>query len=139
MTTLFWSQVHGATTHFPIAFLFGGAFFDVIGFFRPNAPRRVDYLSAGFYLILLAGIGSFAAVISGLILNGWRLLGTGLLLQHHRFVWSAFALIVGLTTWRAAVGREPSRPSFTAYLVVLTIACALVGGAGWSGGKLVGR
>ncbi|MBA3963653.1 MAG: DUF2231 domain-containing protein [Chthoniobacterales bacterium] len=139
MSILFWSQVHGATTHFPIAFLFGGALFDTLGFFRRGAEASLRYLSAGFYSILVAGLGSFAAVVSGLIVNGWKLVGTGLLLQHHRYVWSAFALTVGLTTWRAVVGYNPSRPALAFYLVVLFLACALVGGAGWTGGHLVGR
>jgi uncharacterized membrane protein len=60
-----------------------------------------------------------------------------LLLEHHLFVWPAFALIVGLTSWRIATGQSPSRRAFTIYLLLLATACALVGAAGLSGGELL--
>ncbi len=136
---LFWSRLHGGATHFPIAFLFGAALFDTVGFFGCRLASRSDFQAAGYWLMLLAGLGSFAAVFSGLILNDWKLTGTDLVLQHHLFVWPAFTLIVGLTTWRAAVGQSPSRRAFAAYLSILAITCALIGAAGWSGGEIIGR
>jgi hypothetical protein len=76
-------------------------------------------------------------VFSGLALSKWTISGKNLLLQHHVFVWPAFALVFCLTSWRVAVGQSPSRRAFAIYFSLLGTACALLGGAGFSGGELV--
>jgi uncharacterized membrane protein len=58
-------------------------------------------------------------------------------LRHHYFVWPAFALIVGLATWRFLVGREPSRRAFILYLATMLIGCSLMGAAGFFGGEML--
>jgi uncharacterized membrane protein len=136
---LFWSRVHGGATHFPIALIFGAALFDALGFVAWKSARRSGFQVAGYWLILLGGLSSFAAVFSGLILNQWKVIGTGLLREHHFFVWPAFALTMALAGWRAAAGQKPSRRASAIYLSFLAITCALMGAAGWSGGELIGR
>jgi uncharacterized membrane protein len=135
MSSIFWTRLHGGATHFPIAFIFGAALFDALGFFCSSRQR--EFQTTGYWLLILGGVGSFGAMFSGLVTSKWNACGQGLLLQHHLFVWPAFALIVGLTTWRVAVGASPSGRAFGIYFSVLTIACALVGAAGYTGGELL--
>lgn len=135
MDSIFWSRVHGGVTHFPIALIFSAAFFETIGFLFSSRQR--DFRVTGYWLLVLGGISSFGAVFSGLALSKWTVSGKGLLLEHHLFVWPAFALIVGLTSWRVAVGQSPSSRAFAIYLSLLATACALVGAAGLSGGELL--
>jgi uncharacterized membrane protein len=137
ISSIFWTQVHGAATHFPIAFLFGAALFDAIGFFLADPSKQRSFQVTGYWLLILSGLSSFGAVFSGLAASRWRVWGTGSLLQHHLFAWPAFALIVGLTSWRVVVVSTPSRRAFALYLSVLAVTCALVGAAGWSGGELL--
>jgi uncharacterized membrane protein len=135
MDSIFWLRVHGGVTHFPIALVFGAAFFETIGLL--SSSKRQEFKTVSYWLLVLGGISSFGAVFSGLALSKWTISGKTLLLQHHLFVWPAFALIVGLTCWRLAIGENPSRRAFAIYLSLLATACALVGAAGFSGGELV--
>ena len=135
MDSIFWLRVHGGTTHFPIALVFGAAFFETIGLL--SSSRQGDFRLVSYWLLVLGGISSFGAVFSGLALSKWTISGKTLLLQHHVFVWPAFALIVGLTSWRVALGNSPLRRAFAIYLSLLATACALLGGAGFSGGELL--
>lgn len=137
ISSIFWMQVHGAITHFPIAFLFGAALFDAIGFLLPVSSKRRSFQFTGYWLLILGGLSSFGAAFSGLAVSRWSVSGTGPLLQHHLFAWPAFALIVGLTSWRVVVVSTPSRRAFAVYLSVLALTCALVGMVGWSGGELL--
>lgn len=134
MASIFWSRVHGGVTHFPVALIFSATFFETIGFLFSS---RQDFRVTGYWLLVFSGITSFGAVFSGLASSNWAVSGKGLLLEHHLFVWPAFALIVGLTSWRVAVGENPSRRAFAIYLLLLATACALVGAAGFSGGELL--
>jgi uncharacterized membrane protein len=135
MNSIFWSHVHGGVTHFPVALIFSAAFFETIGFLFSSRQR--DFRATGYWLLVFSGISSFGAVFSGLALSKWAISGKGLLFEHHLFVWPAFALLVGLTSWRVMVGQSPSRRAFAIYLSLLAAACVLVGAAGLSGGKLL--
>lgn len=139
MSLLWWSRLHGATTHFPIGLVFCAAFFDLLGLSRCRCSARTDCQMLAYWLIILGSIGSFAAVISGLALNHWQVVGSGNLRQHHLFVWPAFALIVALATWRLVTGKSPTRGALLVYVLALVGACALLVGAGWSGGELLFR
>ena len=137
MNSLFWSRLHGGATHFPIALVFGAALFDILSFVYRGSRRRRDFGVIGFWLVILGALGSFGAVFSGLALSKWQIGGTGQLLRHHLFVWPAFALIVGLATWRTLVGYHPTRRAFGVYLGTLLISCAVIGAAGFFGGELL--
>ena len=137
MNSLFWSRLHGGATHFPIALIFGAAFFDILSFRCRSPRRRRDFSVIGVRLVALGALGSFGAVFSGLALSKWAIGGTGQLLRHHLFVWPAFALIVGLATWRLLVGYHPSRRAFRAYIGTMLISCAVIGVAGFFGGELL--
>jgi uncharacterized membrane protein len=133
MNSLFWSRMHGGATHFPIALIFGAAIFDALGFWR----HKRDFTVVGYWLVILAALGSLGAVVSGLVLAKWTIGGKGLLLLHHVFVWPAFALIIGLATWRLLAGEQTSRRALKIYICVVSIACALIGAAGFFGGEML--
>jgi hypothetical protein len=59
------------------------------------------------------------------------------LFRHHLFVWPAFALIIGLATWRMLVGYYPSPRAFQFYIGTILISCAVIGTAGFFGGELL--
>jgi uncharacterized membrane protein len=137
MNSLFWSRAHGGATHFPIALILGATFFDLLAFLLPRSPKRHDFSTIGYWLVILGALGSFGAVFTGLALTKWTIIGTGLIRQHHLFVWPAFALIVGAAAWRYMAGRQPSRRSFRIYLCAMVLACTLISAAGFFGGELL--
>lgn len=112
-------------------------FFDALGFFLYASPRQREFSVTGYWLMIFGALGSLGAVFSGLALSKWKIGGTGLLLRHHLFVWPAFALIIGLGTWRFLIGNRSTHRGFAIYLSVMAIACALIGTAGFFGGELL--
>ena len=137
MNLLFWERVHGGLTHLPIALIFVAAFFDALAFFCRRSPKRGEFKAIGYWLVIIGALGSFGAVFSGLVLSKGTIGGTGAVLRHHYFVWPAFALIVGLGTWRFLVGRDPSRRAFGLYFSIMLVGCSLMGAAGFFGGEML--
>ena len=137
MNSLFWSRLHGGVTHFPIALIFISAFFDALGFYRKHSARQRELKTAGYWLVILSALGCFGSVVTGLLLSQGKIGGTGLLLRHHLAVWPAFALILGLGTWRCLVRNNSSRRGFAIYLCVLGLACILIAVAGFFGGEML--
>ena len=135
MNSMFWVHLHGGVTHFPIAFVFGAALFETLGFICRSKQPEFGMIAS--WLLLLAGLSAFGAMFSGLVTSNWNPCGKDLALQHHRFAWPSFALIVGLATWRITVRGNSSRPAFLAYLSMMGLTCALVAGAGFSGANLL--
>jgi len=137
MNSLFWERAHGGLTHFPIALIFVATFFDLLWFLPGRLRKRSAFQAIGYWLVILATVSAFAAVVSGLALSKWQIGGTGLVRLHHLFVWPAFALIVGLTAWRVLVRNQFSRHAFVSYLVVAGATCGLIGAAGYVGGEML--
>ena len=137
MDSLFWSKVHGGTTHFPIALLIASALFDLAGYALNREPHSRDLHAASFYALLLGALASFAAVLSGLIITHWETLGGGQLGKHHLYVWPGFALLVGLAVWRLVVRGQASRRAFGIYLGVLIVTAVLMTAAGYWGGEMM--
>ena len=137
MNSLFWSRLHGGATHFPIALLFGAFFFDALAFVRPGSAKQRDFTIIGYWLVILGALGSLPAVFSGLALAKWTIGGSGQVLRHHLFVWPAFALIIGLASWRFLAGPSPSRQGLAAYLVSTAVACLCIAAAGFFGGEML--
>ena len=132
-----WPKLHGASTHFPMALAMAAALFDGLGFVWPkSSPRKAQFHAAGYFTIILGALGTFPAVLSGLLMTKGEVLGHDALRFHHLFVWPAFAGLVGLGVWRALVNDRASPRSFTVYLVVLFLTAALMAGAGYWGGEL---
>lgn len=134
-----WPKLHGATTHFPIALAICSVACDGAGWIWNDRSGAAGLRSTGYWTMLLAAIGSVGAVFSGLLMTHGSVAGHGALRWHHAFVWPAFALLVGLATWRTVAGRQASRRQFAVYLAVVVVAAALVSGAGYWGGELLVR
>jgi uncharacterized membrane protein len=132
-----WANLHGGSTHFPIAMMIASFLFDFAAYVL-REPYKRDLHVAGYYTLLLGALATFVAVLSGLAISAWQFFGEGLLLKHHDFVWPAFGLMIGLAVWRLVVRNEASRLAFGAYLVCAAITAGLMGAAGYFGGELLG-
>lgn len=137
MDSAFWTEVHGAATHFPLALVLCAGALDGVGFVLVDRPAVRDLHAAGYWTMSLGAVGTVPAVFSGLLMTKGRLLGHGALRMHHLFVWPAFALIVGLAMWRVLIGRHATRGMFAGYLAGVAVAAALVAGAGYWGGEMM--
>ncbi len=138
MSSKFWANIHGGSTHFPIALIIASVLFDLIGYALNREPHSKDLHVAAFYALMLGALASFVAVLSGLIISGWHVHGGGLLGKHHLFVWPAFGLIVALAVWRLVVRQQASRGAYGMYLVVSMAAAVVMAIAGYWGGELQG-
>ncbi|MEP6671440.1 MAG: DUF2231 domain-containing protein [Chthoniobacter sp.] len=134
-----WSKAHGAFTHFPIALMLVSTFCDSASLFRGPAERQRALRSTATITLVLGALGSYAAVATGLVITKWQVWGHGTLLHHHQFVWPAFALMVGLATWRVITRQTAAEKPPTAYLALMFLAAALMSGAGYWGGELLNR
>ncbi|MGI9086468.1 MAG: c-type cytochrome [Chthoniobacterales bacterium] len=132
----FWLRVHGGSTHFPIVLLAVSVLFDLLGIFWPADSARRGLHAAGFLSAAIGVVVSFGAVASGLIISGWKILGTGTLLRHHQFIWPGFGISVALVIWRATVGRRASLGAFRVYLCAMAMASALILAGAYYGGEL---
>lgn len=137
MDPTLWAKAHGATTHFPLALVLCSGALDAAGFVLAGRPIVRDLHAGGYWTMLLGALGTVPAVFSGLLMTKGSVLGHGALRMHHLFVWPAFALILGLATWRLLVGRRATRPMFSAYLAGVGLAAGLVLAAGYWGGELM--
>jgi uncharacterized membrane protein len=133
-----WPKLHGASVHFPVALTMAAALFDGLGWAWPDSsPRKVQFHAAGYFTIILGALGTFPAVLSGLFMTKGVVLGHDALLFHHLFVWPAFAMLVGLGTWRALAGEKASPRHFSIYIIVQFVTAGLMAGAGYWGGELI--
>jgi len=133
-----WANLHGGSTHFPIALMIASVIFDTLAYLIPGESLKRDLSAAGFYALILGAAASFVAALSGMVISAFQFFGPGLLAKHHDFVWPAFGLMIGLAVWRLVVRGEASRPAMGLYLVVAAITAGLMGAAGYFGGELLG-
>jgi len=123
MSNDLWAKMHGGATHFPIALVMASTLFDLASLFvrdHPGLTRRAGLQAAGFYTIVLAALGAFGAVGSGLVMSQGQLWGRGNLARHHAFLWPAFGLLIGLAVWRLVVRDRASSLGFIINLRMLT-------------------
>jgi uncharacterized membrane protein len=132
-----WANLHGGSTHFPIALMIASFLFDALAYVG-REPYKRDLHVAGFYTLLLGALASLVAVLSGMVISAWLFFGQGTLAKHHDFVWPAFGLMIGLAVWRLVVRDEATRPAFGIYLVVAAVTAGLMAAAGYFGGELLG-
>ncbi len=131
-------NLHGASTHFPIALLLSATVVEALGFIQRNEQRRQRWRGASQWMLALGALGALPAVFSGLLLTRGEIGGTGLLWRHHAFVWPAFGLLLGLAVWRVRAGDDVSRGALAVYFVCMCAAAVLMGAAGYYGGELAG-
>ena len=135
--SLFWERLHGGSTHFPLALVLVSALFDAAGLLVPVRLQPAGLHSSARWMLVLSAAGAIGAVFSGLVLSKGVVGGGGTLLRHHLFVWPAFALIVGLATWRMVMGDHVSRRAFQLYMLLMAVACAFTLAAGFYGGEML--
>ena len=132
-----WGNLHGGSTHLPIALAIASALFDVAGYLARREPYERDLHAAGFYALLLGVLGSFAAVLSGLVISDWEPLGGGSLALHHYFLWPAFGLFTGMAVWRVMTRGRASRRAMGIYLAVSLATATVMCVAGYWGGEMI--
>jgi uncharacterized membrane protein len=137
MNNEMWAKMHGATVHFPIALILCSGFLDGSGFFFPGTAIRRGLHAAGYWTTIFGALGTVPAVISGLVMSKGVLLGHDALRLHHLFAWPAFALIVGLATWRVFGVDFSARGAPVGYLATVGLAAALIVSAGYWGGEMM--
>src|SRR5438552_13644465 len=138
MDNSLWVKMHGGTTHFPIALVMASTLFDLAGFLvAANPEKSHGFRAAGFYTLMLGAVGSFGAVLSGLVISHGELWGHGNLARHHTFLWPAFGLFLALAVWRLVVGNRASQRAFKIYLAASVVTSGLMSAAGYWGGELL--
>jgi len=137
MSASFWQRLHGGSTHFPIVLLLASVVFDFVAWRSHDEGLRRGLHTAGFGSAVVGMLGGVGAAIVGLIMAHGRILGSGFEKIHHLFVWPAFTLCLVFVGWRLfRRGRMPQRgPGI--YLAGMSVAAALMVGAGYSGGEML--
>jgi len=80
---------------------------------------------------------ALGAVVSGIALTKGDMWGRGYFGWHHRFVWPAFGLLVGLAVWRLVVRDAMSRTGLCLYLILMLVASGFIAAAGYFGGEIL--
>jgi len=137
MNQTLWARMHGGATHFPIACLMVSVMFDIAGYLWRNEVRRREFVSVGFYSLLIAAAASPVAVVSGIALSKGVIWGTGMLALHHYFIWPAFGLLIGLAVWRLVVRDRASRRAVGGYLALASLTLVFMMTAGYWGGEMM--
>ena len=140
MNASFWQRIHGGSTHLPIVLVMASVIFDFVAWRSRDQILRRGLQAAGFGSAVVAMLGGMGAVIGGLVMTHGRVLGGGYERLHHLFVWPAFSLCVVFVTWRLFKHRQMSQYGLGIYLAGMSVAAALMMGAGyWGGEMLLGR
>ena len=129
--------MHGGSTHFPIVLLLASVVFDFAGWRLRDEGLRRGLQLAGFGSAVVGVLGGFGAVISGLVMSRGEMLGSGYEKFHHLFVWPAFSLCVVLVAWRLCRHGRIPQGGFGVYLAGMSVASALMMGAGYWGGEML--
>jgi uncharacterized membrane protein len=132
-----WAKIHGAAVHFPIALVLCSGALDASGFLFPRLASRRGLHAAAYWTIVLGAVGTVPAVVSGLIMSNGVMLGHDTLRLHHLFVWPAFALIIGIATWRMLGDDVAAKKPPLGYLAAVGLAAILVMAASYWGGELI--
>ena len=123
--------------HFPIALILCSGALDTLGFFFPATAVKHGLHTAGYWTIILGAAGTVPAVVSGLVMSKGVMLGHDTLRMHHLFAWPAFALIIGLATWRVLESDFTALKAPGGYIVAAGFAAVLVMAAGYYGGEMM--
>ncbi len=132
------TPLHPRVVHFPIALSLVGAVFAVIGLLR----REERWFSYGQLSLLLGGLGTLAAAITGLIDQSAAPQETSILavINQHITAGIALAVAIGLALYWPLRDRRLLKGSHRArwgYLALLAAVVLLVLLSGWLGGRLV--
>ena len=127
--------IHPLVVHFPIALWLAAAFFDVLGWRRPDRPF---FHEAAYWLIGLGVLGGFVSIAAGwmdLLNLEAQGVGTGVLTRHwphSMLAYLATASFLGVFLWRRRTGG-----AVPGWLVAVSLAAAVaVGITGYLGGGI---
>jgi mono/diheme cytochrome c family protein len=137
MNASFWQRIHGGSTHFPIVLVLASVIFDFVAWRSRDEVLRRGLHAAGFGSAIVGMLGGMGAVVAGLIMTRGQVLGSGYEKAHHLFVWPAFALCVVFVGWRLSQGGRIPQRGLGIYLAGMSVAAALMVGAGYSGGEML--
>src|SRR6185369_6673811 len=137
MNASFWQRIHGGSTHFPIVLVLASVVFDFIAWRSRDEVLRRGLHAAGLGSAVVGMLGGIGAVVAGLIMTRGRMLGGGYEKTHHLFVWPAFTACIVFVGWRLFKGGRISQRGLGAYLSGMSLAAALMVGAGYSGGEML--
>jgi len=137
MNALFWQRMHGGSTHFPIVLLLASVVFDLAARRSHDQGMQKGLHAAGLGSAVMGVVGGAGAVISGLVMSHGQMLGGGYERFHHLFVWPAFSLCLAFVGWRLLRREWFLRRGSRIYLAGMSIASALMMGAGYWGGEML--
>lgn len=137
MNTTFWQKIHGGSTHFPIVLLLASVVFDFVAWRSRDEGLRRGLHTAGFGSAVVGLLGGVGAAIAGLVMTRGRMLGGGYEKVHHLFVWPAVVVSVLFVGWRLLGNGRISKRGLGVYLGGMSVAAALMVGAGYSGGEML--
>jgi mono/diheme cytochrome c family protein len=137
MSTTFWRQIHGGSTHLPIVLLLASVVFDFAAWRSRDETLRRGLHAAGYGSAVVGLLGAIGAVIAGLVMTRGRVLGGGGEKIHHLFVWPALALCLLFVGWRLFRSGRILYGGPGIYLAGMSLAGALMVGAGYSGGEML--
>ena len=132
-----WSRLHGASTHLPVALVPVAACFEALALFVRGDELRRRLRASAALLLPLAAAGAVVAVVSGFSIAHGVILGSGSLRMHHLFVWPAFGLLIALAVGRWLLPAESPQSAWWIYRLALGLNTSLILAAGYWGGELV--
>ncbi|MCX7706903.1 MAG: DUF2231 domain-containing protein [Anaerolineae bacterium] len=132
------TPLHPRVVHFPIALSLVGAVFAAIGLLR----REERWFSYGQLSLLLGGLGTLAAAVTGLIDQSAAPQEASVLgvINQHITAGILLAVAIGLALYWPLRDRHLLKGSHSArwgYLALLAAVMLLVLLSGWLGGRLV--
>ena len=132
-----WAEMHGAITHFPVAFLIAGAAFDIGAIiFRKPVWREVS-----FWMLVGAVVMSVPSLVTGWLAGDKYTLGAAeppaVFLWHRIAGFATGGLASFLLLWRVMAKDKLTRHARAASIVVATFIAAVVGYTGHLGGQMV--
>jgi mono/diheme cytochrome c family protein len=137
MNASFWQRIHGGSTHFPIVLLLSSVVFDFVAWRSRDEVLRRGLHAAGFGSAVVGMLGGIGAVIAGLIMTRGQMLGSGYEKTHHLFVWPALVSSLILVGWRLFRGGRIPQKGLGLYVGGMSLVAALMTGAGYSGGEML--
>jgi len=137
MSATFWRQIHGGSTHFPIVLLLASVVFDFIASRSRDEGVRRGLYGAGFGSAVVGLLGAIGAATAGLMMTRGRMLGGGYERTHHLFVWPAVISCLLFVGWRVLKGGRFPKRGLRIYFAGMSVAAALMVGAGYSGGEML--
>ncbi len=132
------TPLHPRVVHFPIALSLVGALFAAIGLLR----RQERWFSYGQLSLLLGGLGTLAAALTGLIDQSGAPQEAAVLalINQHITAGILLAVAIGLALYWPLRNRQLLHSNHSVrwgYLVLLSAVVLLVLVSGWLGGRLV--